>query len=202
MLSLQLLPQDEYLWLGDNPSFTTFPVEKGFYPLYHQWRTYNSDAAIIVNTHNTGTGKTKAALLRLLKRARMRGRLTSVRDDVLLIAPTNELLLQHAKDAEEFCAQNEELKPYRVTPITKELLDKDIAREGFSEEKLRSGAGFRAILGDPSKIDDDTEKKATIYVVNPDIFYYAIYYCYHENDKAGLAREFLAGMCQVERRLT
>src|SRR5436305_11887236 len=68
VLSISLLPQDENRWKGENPSPETFSSERGMYPLYHQWRTYKSEAAIIVNTHNTGTGKTKAALLRLCKR--------------------------------------------------------------------------------------------------------------------------------------
>src|SRR5882757_5373781 len=107
MLSMTLLPQNEYRWLGENPSSKTFPAEKNFFPLYHQWRTYNADAPIIVNTYNTGTGKTKAALLRLLKRARDKGiaKLNPTHDNALLIAPTNELILQHAKDAKKFCGE-------------------------------------------------------------------------------------------------
>ena len=68
MLTINLKAQDEYQWRGENPSSSTFPEDKGWYPLYHQWRTYNAEKPIIVNTYNTGTGKTKAALLRLLKR--------------------------------------------------------------------------------------------------------------------------------------
>ncbi len=94
MLSLILLPQDEYRWQGENPSPGIFPAEKNFFPLYHQWRIYNTDEPIIVNTYNTGTGKTKAALLRLLKRARDKGiaKLNPVSDKALLVAPTNELI--------------------------------------------------------------------------------------------------------------
>src|SRR5579859_1830100 len=119
MLSINLQAQDEYQWLGENPSTDTFPVEKGWYPLYHQWLTYHAEKPIIVNTYNTGTGKTKAALLRLLKRARDVGfeGLNPNSHNALLIAPTNELLAQHVADARKFCAEND--LPYRVLALTK-----------------------------------------------------------------------------------
>ncbi|HET8911464.1 MAG TPA: hypothetical protein VFN23_08390, partial [Ktedonobacteraceae bacterium] len=68
MLSFELLSQDEYQWMkeGDNPAPEVFQTALGKFPLYHQWRTYYAEEPIIVNTYNTGTGKTKAALLRLL----------------------------------------------------------------------------------------------------------------------------------------
>src|SRR6266566_9455483 len=118
-ICLLLEPQYERVWKGENPSPATFPKEQGIHPLYHQWRTYNATQSLIVNTYNTGTGKTKAALLRLLKRARDKGfhLLDSTEDNALLIAPTNELLAQHANDADQFCQEND--LPYRVVPITR-----------------------------------------------------------------------------------
>src|SRR5437764_1009977 len=94
MITVTLEPQDEEAWRGENPSPATFPP--GQPPLLHQWRTYCAEQPLIVNTYHTGTGKTKAALLRLLKRARDKGfhRLDSTEDNALLIAPTNELLAQ------------------------------------------------------------------------------------------------------------
>src|SRR2546427_8643317 len=124
MLSINLKAQDEYQWRGEeNPSPATFPKGRGWYPLYHQWRTYNATEPLIVNTYNTGTGKTKAALLRLLKRARDIGFncLDSSEHNALLIVPTNELLAQHARDAEKFCEENR--LPYRVVTITRADLD-------------------------------------------------------------------------------
>src|SRR5450755_1379700 len=154
MLSINLKAQDEYQWRGENPSPATFPQEKGWYPLYHQWLTYNAEKPIIVNTYNTGTGKTKAALLRLLKRARDVGfdKLTPTSHNALLIAPTNELLAQHVADATKFCEENG--LPYRVTALTKDDLEKYKNTEGFSEERLRRGAALHAILNDASKVDD------------------------------------------------
>jgi CRISPR-associated endonuclease/helicase Cas3 len=192
MILMTLLPQDEYRWIreDDNPSSETFPTKKNIFPLYHQWRTYNADAPIIVNTYNTGTGKTKAALLRLLKRVRDKGiaKLNPIHDNVLLIAPTNELILQHAKDAKEFCEQND--LPYRVMALTREELDKHLQKEYFSEADVRRAKAFHDIINDPSQIDDDTTKRATIFVVNPDIFYYAIYLCYNPFDRGSLFHDF------------
>src|SRR5438105_13989216 len=195
MLTINLKAQDEYQWRGENPSSSTFPEDKGWYPLYHQWRTYNAEKPIIVNTYNTGTGKTKAALLRLLKRARDVGfkKLTSTRHNALLIAPTNELLAQHVKDARDFCRDND--LPYRVLALTKKDLDDYKDTPGFSEEHLRRGAALHSVLNDPSKVnddlmDDDLTKRATLYVVNPDIFYYAVLFCYSGFDRAALFKDF------------
>src|SRR5712692_6153537 len=135
MFSIRLEPHYEKIWLGDNPSPTTFP--QGRPPLLHQWRTYNAEEPLIVNTYNTGTGKTKAALLRMLKRAKDKGfhRVSSTEDNALLIAPTNELLAQHARDAEQFC--NENNLPYRVVPVSRAHLDNYKLQENFSETEVR-----------------------------------------------------------------
>ena len=192
MLSINLKAQDEYQWRGEeNPSPATFPKGRGWYPLYHQWRTYNAEKPIIVNTYNTGTGKTKAALLRLLKRARDIGfeKLTSSRHNALLIAPTNELLAQHVEDAIEFCQEND--LPYQVLALTRPNLDDYKNRPGFSEDQLRRiGPVLHSILNDVSKVSDDLSKRATLYVVNPDIFYYAVLFCYSPFDRAALFKDF------------
>lgn len=57
-------------------------------PLYHQMRTVEAlkIVPLVMNAYNTGTGKTYASLLHLFT---MTGK---PRDNVLFIAPTNELL--------------------------------------------------------------------------------------------------------------
>ncbi len=187
---LTLEPQYERVWSGEeNPSPATFNPELGHFPLYHQWRTYNATEPLIVNTYNTGTGKTKAALLRLLKRAMDIGFncLDSSEHNALLIAPTNELLAQHARDAEKFCEENR--LPYRVVPITRSYMDNYQADSEFSEGDLRRGAALHYILQNPRKVKEDSSKKATLFVVNPDIFYYAFYFLYAKHDRIPLFQD-------------
>jgi CRISPR-associated endonuclease/helicase Cas3 len=185
---LRLEPQYERV-VGENLSPATFNPELGQHLLYHQWRTYNATEPLIVNTHNTGTGKTKAALLRLLKRAREIGfnYLDSSEHNALLIAPTNELLAQHKRDAEKFCEENE--LPYRVVSISRADLDHYKAEPEFSEGILRHGAALHYLLQNPRRVDEDSSKKATLFVVNPDIFYYAFYFLYARNDRIPLFQD-------------
>lgn len=189
MITITLEPQYEEAWRAENPSSATFPT--GHLPLLHQWLTYCAEQPLIVNTYNTGTGKTKAALLRLLKRARDKGfhRLNSTEDNALLITPTNELLAQHADDAEEFC--NENSLPYRVVRVSRAHLDSYQLQEDFSEADLRRGAALHYIMQNARRLDGDSSKKASLFVVNPDIFYYALYFCYGRNDRIPLFQDIL-----------
>src|SRR5947209_5118025 len=188
MLSITLESHDEEEWLGENPSPTTFPLDKDQRPLYHQWLTYQAESPLIINAYNTGTGKTKAAFLRLLKRTEEKNfNLDGSEDNVLLIAPTNELLAQHARDAEKFC--NENKLPYRVLSMSRATLDDIQNKPDFSEGQLRRGAALHAIMEDPRRTDHDNRKMATIYVVNPDIFYYAFYFRYNKNDRIPLFQD-------------
>jgi CRISPR-associated endonuclease/helicase Cas3 len=189
MLSITLEPQYEKVWLGENPSPNTFRNNP---PLLHQWLTRNAEEPLIINTYNTGTGKTKAALLRLLKRAQDIGfhRLNSAEHNALLIAPTNELLAQHARDAEKFCEENK--LPYQVVPISRALLESYKDTPGFSEGDLRRGAALHSIIQNHRRLSGDSSKRAILFVVNPDIFYYALYFCYHRHDRIPLFQDFLA----------
>lgn len=189
MFSLTLAAHYEQVWLGENPSPATFP--EGRPPLLHQWRTYNAEEPLIINTYNTGTGKTKAAFLRLLKRARDIGfdRVSNSEDNALLIAPTNELLAQHARDAETFCVQND--LPYQVVSISRADLDNYKGETHFSEVELRRGAALHYLIQNARQLGGDSKKKATLFVVNPDIFYYALFFCYHKYDRIPLFQDML-----------
>jgi CRISPR-associated endonuclease/helicase Cas3 len=64
-------------------------------PLQHQIDTLAAlqEHDLVINAFPTGTGKTKAVLLWLLYHPHV---------NTLLIAPVNELVRQHAKDAQQF----------------------------------------------------------------------------------------------------
>jgi len=79
--------------------------------------------------------------------------------------------------------------PYRVLSMSRATLDEIQSKPGFSEGKLRRGAALHAIMEDPRRTDSDNRKKATIFVVNPDIFYYAFYFRYHKNDRIPLFQD-------------
>lgn len=188
MLTIKLQAQTESLWKGEaNPAPLTFP--HGL--LYHQWRTYNAGEPIIINSMNTGMGKTKAALLRMLKRAQRSDGLDPTTDNVLLIAPTNELIMQHVEDARQFCQENE--LPYRVNPLTREMLDQFIAMqkaEHHHSQSTRTAYDLLTFLRDSSQLDKDYTKTVDLWVVNPDIFHYAITFGYNQFDRSQLFNEF------------
>ena len=189
MLKIKLEPQLELEWRGENPAPNLF---KDYPPLLHQWKTYQADKPLIVNTYNTGTGKTRAALLRLLRRAQDKNfELSYAEDNALLIAPTNELLAQHAKDAQEFCQKTG--LPYQVIAISRERLNEYRKQAGFSEADLRNGAVLHQVLNNPASIEPNwnSNYKAAIFVVNPDIFYYAFYFGYAKFDRLPLFRDAL-----------
>ena len=189
MFSLTLEPQYEKMWSGKDSLLDPF-LEK--YPLlYHQWRTYNAEKPLIINTYNTGTGKTKAALLRLLKLAHTIGfhRLDSSEHNALLIAPTNELLAQHKRDAEEFCITCN--LPYRVVAISRADLDM-YQEQGQYEVDVRRGTALHHILQNARRVDPGEGKRATLFVVNPDIFYYAFYFCYNQYDRIPLFQDIIS----------
>jgi CRISPR-associated endonuclease/helicase Cas3 len=179
MTLIHLSGQDE--WLSDeNP----YPAEfaGGTWPLSHQVRTAQAaDAEIVINTHNTGTGKTRAALLRLLEAVRSDGH---HKRNCLLIAPTNELLRQHVEDAKAFVNRNG--LPHSVIPI-----DGPTTRALAFPELQRSGAKLHAMLENPRILTGEETRGPIILVVNPDIFYCALYFRYGVHDQRNLALDFL-----------
>ncbi len=71
--------------------------------------------------------------------------------------------------------------------------DLDNYREipGFSEGDLRRGAALHYLMQNARRLDRENSKKATLFVVNPDIFYYALYFCYGRFDRIPLFQDIL-----------
>ena len=143
--------------------------------LYHQKRTVEAlrESAIVFNTYPTGSGKTRAAFERLKES----------NENTLIIAPTNEILVQHYNDALEFVKKNN-LK-FRVVRIDAKVISK-IAKKYPS----RRGKLLFNILENPSEYEEELnivgEIGKLIVIVNPDIFYYCVYGLYGSLDKGNL----------------
>ncbi|MGH9752696.1 MAG: type I-D CRISPR-associated helicase Cas3', partial [Blastocatellia bacterium] len=104
--------------------------------------------------------------------------------NVLFIAPTNELIRQHARDVERFVADAG--LPHLVVELNARLL-----REFDPQNELRrQGERFHRLLENPLQFADELnipeEKRDTrfpiVLVTNPDIFYYALYFGYNRKD--------------------
>ena len=153
-------------------------------PLYHQQRTYDELKAndLVINTYNTGTGKTKASLLQLFD-------LKDENDNVLFIAPTNELIRQHAEDIRDFVEEHE------LNSEVAEVTGKKLREwEGVYDPgyPVRNPRKLHEIIEDPRNYFPNlTGRKKLILVTNPDIFYLCFYSLYSEMDSANLFRDFL-----------
>lgn len=148
-------------------------------PLYHQKLTYDELKTndLVINTYNTGTGKTQASLLRLFD-------LKNENDNVLFIAPTNELIRQHADDIRNFLKEHE--LDFEVAEVTGKTLREweSVYDPGYH---VRNPRKLHEIIEYPNS----TGQKKLILVTNPDIFYLCFYSLYSEMDSANLFRDFL-----------
>jgi CRISPR-associated endonuclease/helicase Cas3 len=165
--------------------------------LYHQVRTAEAlreeTTHLVLNSYNTGTGKTHAALLHLLA-------IDDCGHDVLLIAPTNALLGQHADDARRFVAERG--LRFEVIPVTANTIARHrariVARGDYSDKQMRPGEVlFRLIRNyrefNPGKVD----RQGLLFVVNPDIFYYALMFQYGSHDQRNLFQAFLTSFSYI-----
>jgi CRISPR-associated endonuclease/helicase Cas3 len=151
-------------------------------PLYHQQRTYEALKAndLVINTYNTGTGKTRASLLRLFDLKNK---------NVLFIAPTNELIHQHANDIREF-VEEQELNFYVAEVTGQKLREWEVVDDpGY---RLRNAKKLHELIQNPRDYFPKMTRRAPlILVTNPDIFYLCFYGVYSQLDTANLFRHFL-----------
>lgn len=153
--------------------------------LAHQVATYHALATtpLVLNTFPTGTGKTQAALLRLLDPA-MQG------ENTLLIAPTNALIDQHVRDVQAFVAAHG--LPFTVVPITADLtatLVDDVTKRRGSVlvNLIANPRQFAAQLG----LAPAAARQGLVLVTNPDIFHLALFLQYGKHDRLNLFGTFL-----------
>ena len=150
--------------------------------LYHQQRTYDALKTndLVINTYNTGTGKTRASLLRLFD---------AKNENVLFIAPTNELIHQHANDIQEFVEEHE--LNFCVAEVTgQKLREWEVVDD--PSYRLRNPRKLHELIRNPRVyFPEMTQSKPLILVTNPDIFYLCFYSVYSQLDTANLFRHFL-----------
>ncbi|MEO9028790.1 MAG: type I-D CRISPR-associated helicase Cas3' [Ktedonobacteraceae bacterium] len=196
MIELELAAHYEALASPDAEDYQKLADALKAAPLYHQWCTYKAkDASIVVNSYNTGTGKTKAALLRLLdldEAYRNNGLADNA--NVLFIAPTNELLRQHEQDVQDFIhANNLKHIVLRLDAAT----IKELGQQHLGEKFTRQGDRLYQMLEDPRAVTIDDEgyhpegHRPYVLVINPDIFYYALYGLGNTHDQRVLFRAFV-----------
>lgn len=175
MTTLRLLPHAEKL-APDNP------LGLARRPLYHQMRTLEALRShdLVMNTYNTGAGKTIASLLYLFE-------LKGTGKNVLFIAPTNALLAQHAADIERFVTDNSlDFKVLRVTAAEMRAIERE-QRPG-----QRTGETLQQLIHNYLEFDPvAVRRQPIILVVNPDIFYYALYFRYGAHDRRNVFERFL-----------
>ncbi|MEA3396793.1 MAG: type I-D CRISPR-associated helicase Cas3', partial [Chloroflexota bacterium] len=154
-------------------------------PLYHQLRTVEALRThdLVANTYNTGTGKTIASLLYLFD-------LDQTGKNVLFIAPTNALLAQHAEDIEQFVAENNlDFKVLRVNAAEVRALR---LAQNPAVTPTRPGELLQRLIRNYLEFESGAMRRQPIVlVVNPDIFYYALYFRYGAPDRRNIFERFL-----------
>ena len=154
-------------------------------PLYHQVRTVEAlrEHDLVANTYNTGTGKTIASLLYLFD-------LNGQDKNVLFIAPTNALLAQHAGDIEDFVSQNGlDFKVWQINAAEVRALR---SAQNGDETSHRPGEVLQKLIRNYLEFEPHAvRRQPIILVVNPDIFYYALYFRYGAHDQRNIFEKFL-----------
>lgn len=151
-------------------------------PLYHQQRTHDALKTndLVINTYNTGTGKTRASLLRLFDLET---------ENVLFIAPTNELIHQHVNDIREFVEEHG-LNFYVAEVTGQKLREWEVIDDpGY---RVRNPRKLHELIQNPRDYFPEMTRQAPlILVTNPDIFYLCFYSVYSKLDSANLFSHFL-----------
>jgi len=146
--------------------------------LQHQVDVYQAAEThdVILDLAPTGTGKTKAGLS-VLHHNRNR--------NAVYIAPTNALIEQQTKAAEDF------VRDAGLPHLVKAASAKDIKTWRDDLVGRRSGEKLYNVLREPATIFPECGGgRPILLVTNPDIFYYATFFAYNNLDRGNIASEF------------
>jgi CRISPR-associated endonuclease/helicase Cas3 len=149
--------------------------------LQHQVDVFEASAHdydVVLDLAPTGTGKTKAGLAALLHQPNR---------NAIYIAPTNALIEQQTKAAEEFIRDSQG----KLNHVVKAVSAKEVRQWSNDRVGFRPGEKLYNLLRNPATIFPEVgENRPLLLVTNPDIFYYAIFFSYHKLDKTNLASSF------------
>ncbi len=154
-------------------------------PLYHQVRTLEAlrQYDLVMNSYNTGTGKTFASLLYLFDLHQDNKTSPNQQKNILFIAPTNALISQHAQDIEDFVNNNSlDFKVLTTTAPDIRAIQSGLRSGETLYRRLRNYLEFET---------ENIRRQPTVTVTNPDIFYYALYFRYHAHDRRNIFSEFI-----------
>ncbi|MEG4799835.1 type I-D CRISPR-associated helicase Cas3' [Microcoleus sp. ARI1-B5] len=153
--------------------------------LQHQVDVYEASKEndIILDTAPTGTGKTKAGLSVLLHNPQR---------NAIYIAPTNALIDQQTKTAEEFVLDA------NLPHLVKAASAKQVNLWPDNLVGKRSGEKIYNVLREPATIFPECGGgRPLLLVTNPDIFYYATFFAYNKLDRSNIASEFYSSFSTV-----
>jgi CRISPR-associated endonuclease/helicase Cas3 len=142
--------------------------------LFEQARTHD----IVLDLAPTGTGKTIAGLTTLLHQPNR---------SAVYIAPTNALIEQQAKAANEFIQETQGKLNHYVQPVSA----KEIRQWSSDRVGVRGGEKLYNLIRNPATVFPEVgANRPLLLVTNPDIFYYATFFQYNKLDQGNLAYSF------------
>lgn len=153
--------------------------------LQHQVDVYTAakTSDIILDLAPTGTGKTKAGLSVLLHNRQ---------GNAIYIAPTNALIEQQTKAAEDF------VRDAGLPHVVKAASARHV--KDWSNDRVghRSGEKLYNVLREPATIFSECGGgRPLLLVTNPDIFYYAAFFQYNPLDRSNIASVFYSSFATI-----
>jgi CRISPR-associated endonuclease/helicase Cas3 len=149
--------------------------------LQHQVDVFQQaeDHDIVLDLAPTGTGKTKAGLATLLHQPNF---------SAVYIAPTNALIEQQSKAAEQFIQDSQG----QLNHFVKAVSAKEIRKWSNDRVGSRSGEKLYNLIRNPATVFPEVgASRPLLLVTNPDIFYYATFFRYNKLDQDNIAYSFL-----------